>query len=58
MVTFEQPQRVKLSPGMWQDMYLSRASCQNVLVDLLENEDKPAPIKAKKLAYRIEAEGR
>ena len=54
-VTFEQPQRVKLSPKAWADAYLSRASCQNVLIDLLNNGDKPSPIKATKIAYRIEA---
>lgn len=53
-VTFDRPQRVKLSPAAWQDLYLSRACCQNVLIDLLDNADKPAPIKATTIAYRIE----
>lgn len=54
-ITFEQPQRVKLSPANWQDMYLSHASCRNVLIDLIDNDDKPTALKAKKIAYRIEA---
>ncbi len=35
-ITFDRARRVKLSPGEWQDDYLSRAVCRNLLIDLLE----------------------
>ena len=54
-ITFDKPRRVKLSPAEWKDVFLSAANCRNVMVDMLENDDKPAPVKdAKKFGYRIE----
>ena len=59
VVTFETPRRVKLSPKDWADNFLSRATCRNVLIDLLENGDKATTLKGeKKVAYRVEATGR
>ena len=53
-IRFDRARRAKLAP-QWTDTFMTRASCQNVLVDLLENNDQPAPItKAKSIAYRIE----
>ncbi len=50
-VTFDSPQRVKLSPADWQDVYLSRLACRNVLVDLL---GKPGTITdARTVRYEI-----
>ncbi len=54
-ITFDQPRRVKLSPADWVDTYQTRVACRNLLIDLLENGDKPTPIRdAKKVSYRIE----
>ena len=32
-ITFEQPQRVQLSPAEWQDTFMTRAVCRNILID-------------------------
>lgn len=53
-VLFDRPQRVKLSPAVWADNYLSRARCRNVLIDLLENQSMPQVWKGeKRLSYQI-----
>jgi len=58
VVTFDSPRRVKLSPADWADTFLSKASCRNVLIDLLETGDKPSTVKnAKSVAYLVEAVG-
>ena len=31
MITFDRPQRVRLSEQDWADTYISRASCRNIL---------------------------
>lgn len=55
IVRFDRARRVKLSPTDWNDTFMTRASCRNVLIDLLDNDDKPANVKeAKKIGYRIE----
>ena len=33
-ITFDQPQRVKLSPEDWADTFVTRATCRNVMIDL------------------------
>ena len=53
LVEFSRPRRVKLSPADWQDTYLSRASCRNVLIDLLENNDQPRVARAASVDYRL-----
>lgn len=59
VVAFDRPRRVKLSPAEWADTYLSRGTARNVLIDLLENGDKPAPVTAaRKVSYRIEPAGK
>lgn len=53
-IEFDKPQRIKLSPKDWVDTFLSRATCRNVLVDLLENGGKPEGVKeARKISYTI-----
>jgi hypothetical protein len=44
-----------LSPADWADTYLSRASCRNVLIDLLENKDEPKVLHSATIGYRIAA---
>ncbi|MCX5658788.1 MAG: hypothetical protein NTW19_03590 [Planctomycetota bacterium] len=57
VVRFDRPRRVKLAPTEWVDTFMTRATCRNVLVDLLESGDKPAAVKeARKVGYMIEAE--
>ncbi|MBI2808783.1 MAG: hypothetical protein HYX68_27660 [Planctomycetes bacterium] len=52
-ITFDQPQRVKLSPADWTDTFLSRARCRNLMIDLLEGAG-PAVLKGEKvLRYQI-----
>ena len=55
VIRFDRPRRVKLSPADWTDSFLTRATCRNVLVDLLESGDKPTTVKdARTVGYRIE----
>ncbi|MCE9533054.1 MAG: hypothetical protein K8T89_18300 [Planctomycetes bacterium] len=54
-IVFEQPRRVKLSPAEWVDTYLSRIACRNVLIDLLENKDKPKVLREAAVSYRVMA---
>lgn len=37
-IQFDRPRRVKLSPADWADPYLTRATCRNVMIDLLDGE--------------------
>ena len=54
-ITFEKPQRAKLSPADWADTWFTKAQSRNVLIDLLESGGKAAAVKEeKKVAYRIE----
>lgn len=39
-ITFDEPQRLRLSPAEWKDTYMTRAVCRNVLIDLLANESR------------------
>ncbi len=55
LISFDQPRRVKLAPDEWKGEYLNSAMCRTVLIDMLENNDKPAPVTvAKTVSYRIE----
>jgi len=55
VITFDRPRRVKLAPGDWADTWFTKANCRNVLIDLLENADRPTALKdARKVGYRIE----
>jgi len=51
LITFDQPQRVKLSPQDWQDNYQSRATCRTILIDLLG--ENPAAFRQTILQYTI-----
>jgi len=54
LVTFDVPQRVKLAPNVWVDTWFTRANCRNILIDLLDNSDKPTPLaEPKTVGYRI-----
>lgn len=50
------PCRAKLSPADWTGKYLSKASCRNVLIDLLAGATAPGSFKGERtLAYEISA---
>ncbi len=52
-ISFDQPQRVKLSPSDWTDTFLSRARCRNVMIDLLAGAG-PTVLKGEKVVrYQI-----
>jgi len=51
LITFAEPQRVKLSPREWMDGYQSRAMCRTVLVDLLGGSK--GAFRAASLQYTI-----
>ena len=55
IVKFDAPRRAKLSPAEWADNWFTKATARNVLIDLLDNGDKPATVTAaRKVSYRIE----
>lgn len=54
-ITFDRPRRVKLADSDWIDPYLSKASCRNVLIDLMENRDQPRVLTSASVGYRIQA---
>lgn len=55
-VAFDRPRRVKLSPAVWKDTYLSRATCRNVLIDLLEGATGPVVLRGETtVGYTISA---
>jgi len=47
------PARVRLSPEPWVDGYLSNANCRNIMIDLMDNADRPAVLRAATIRYRI-----
>lgn len=50
---------MKLAPTEWSDSYQSRATCRNILIDLLESGDQPAKVtEPRKVSYRITAAAR
>ncbi len=56
MVTFDKPQRVKLSPANWSDTWFTKAVARNVLIDLLDSGGQPEVVQGSRIvAYRIEA---
>ena len=58
IIEFDRERRVKLSPAEWNDTYLSKAACRNVLVDLLERNDQPGVVTHASVRYRIQAAAR
>ena len=53
LVTFDQPQRVKLAPAEWADTWFTKATARNVLIDLRAGAP-PAPLTAvARVAYRL-----
>ncbi len=55
-ITFDRPQRIKLSPEDWTDRYLSKAQCRNLMIDLLDGAAMPVVWHGEKsVSYQIEA---
>jgi hypothetical protein len=52
-ITLDKPRRVKLSPVDWIDGYQSKASCRNVLVDLLGADGAEKPLGEASIVWRI-----
>ena len=50
---FDRKRRVKLSPQEWNDTYLSKASCRNLMIDLVENDDRPTVLSSASVRYKI-----
>ncbi len=38
-IDFGRPRRVRLSPEVWPDPYLTKATCRNVMIDLLDGDE-------------------
>jgi hypothetical protein len=55
LVEFDGPRRVKLGEE-WADKFLSRVVCRNVLIDLIEQNDKPAVLREAATSYTVRAE--
>ncbi|MBI4025099.1 MAG: hypothetical protein HY360_08965 [Verrucomicrobia bacterium] len=53
LIKFSEPQRVRLSPEAWQDFSQSRASCRNIMIDLLGISDHPVTLLSAEVQYRI-----
>lgn len=54
-ITFDRPRRVMLSAANWQDQYLTRAECRNILVDVLESPASPVILNDQRaISYTIE----
>jgi hypothetical protein len=59
VIRFSKPRHIKLSPADWMGKYIDHASCRNILIDLLDNNELPTSIKdAKSVTYRIEPENK
>ncbi|MCX5658631.1 MAG: hypothetical protein NTW19_02785 [Planctomycetota bacterium] len=55
-ITFDAPRRAKLAPADWVETYMTHNVNRNILIDLLESDDKPTTVTAaKSVSYRIEA---
>lgn len=39
-ITFDEPQRLRLSPAEWKDTYMTRAVCRNILIDLSATDSR------------------
>jgi len=53
--TFERPERVKLAPEVWSDTSLTKATCRNVLIDLMNGHKAD---DAQTVSYFIQTESR
>ncbi len=59
VIKLDRPRRVKLSPTETAPGWLTAGVSRNILIDLLENDDRPTALRgARKIAYRIEAAGK
>lgn len=57
-IALDRPRRLKLSPAVWTDRYLSRASCRNVMIDLLDGVSPAVWRGEQTVSYAIEPENR
>lgn len=55
LITFDRPRRVKLSAEDWQDTYLTRGVCRNVMIDLLDDSSENGNFRSAQVGYRLEA---
>ncbi len=53
-IIFDKPRRVKLSPADWTDPWFTKATCRNILIDLLDNKDQPGSVKEASVSYRLQ----
>ncbi|MCX5660615.1 MAG: hypothetical protein NTW19_12970 [Planctomycetota bacterium] len=55
VITFDKPRRVKLAATDWVDGWFTRATCRNLMIDLLESDGKVAAMPAeRKVSYTVE----
>jgi hypothetical protein len=52
-IDFDEPQRVRLSDTDWTDSFITRATCRNILIDLLEPAHSSGSAATRRVAYRI-----
>ncbi len=52
LITFDEPRRIRLSDEDWSDTYISRASCQNIMIDLLGGK-MPVVLRQAAVSYTI-----
>src|SRR5262249_43682633 len=52
LIECDRPRRMKLSDE-WNDKYLSRVACRNVMIDMIENRDQPKVVRDATVSYRI-----
>jgi hypothetical protein len=55
VIKFDEPQTVRMAPETWKDSYQSRVKLDNVLIDLLDNDGKEAPLETVSVRYHISA---
>lgn len=55
-IAFDRLQRVKLSEKEWNDTFMTRAACRNILIDLLDNAGQPEVFHAANVSYHIRPE--
>lgn len=55
LISFDSPRRVKLSAAEWSDTWFTRAACRNIVIDLLESNDRPKTVDAATVSYRLQA---
>lgn len=54
-IEFDRPRRIKLSASDWADTFITRVSCRNILIDLLESGDQPKVLRDARVKYTLKA---